>query len=80
MDNTDTSDDVLEKMIDKYKNHSGITCINKHKTNYELTFISMCYKNYIGKLVKLFNDIPTKLIKNFVVSFLSLYRQALITV
>ena len=30
MDNTDTSDDVLEKMINKCKNHSGITCINKH--------------------------------------------------
>ena len=40
----------------------------------------MCHKNYIGKLVKLFNDIPTKLIKNFLVSFLSLYRQALTTV
>ena len=30
LNNTNTSDDPLEKIIDRYKNHSSITCINKH--------------------------------------------------
>ena len=37
--NTSTSDDPLENIIDKYKNHPSITCINKH-INSELTFKS----------------------------------------
>ena len=36
--NTDTSDDPLEKITDKYKNHPSITCINKHMATSELTF------------------------------------------
>ena len=35
----DTSDDPLEKIIRKYKNHSNITYINKHMKNSEFTFI-----------------------------------------
>ena len=33
---TDTSDDPLKKIIDKYKNHPSITCINKHVPTTEL--------------------------------------------
>ena len=38
LSSTDTSDDPLKQIIDKYKNHSSITCINKHLTISELTF------------------------------------------
>ena len=38
LSNTNTSDDPLDKIIDKYKNHPSITCINKHMTNSELSF------------------------------------------
>ena len=38
LSNTNTFDDPLEKIIDKYKNHPSITCINKHMTNSELSF------------------------------------------
>ena len=73
---TDTSDtnDPLEKIIDKYKNHPSITCINKYMTNSELSFtFQLVTKNQISNLIKLFNDkkavqstdIPTKLIKKF---------------
>ena len=34
--------------------------------------VSLISKNQIGKLIKLLNDIPTKLLKNFVVSFRAL--------
>ena len=30
--------DPLEKIIDKYKNHPSITCINKHIANSEFSF------------------------------------------
>ena len=33
LSNTNPSDDPLEKIIDKYKNHPSIACINKHMTN-----------------------------------------------
>ena len=38
LSNKNTSDDLLEKIIDKYKNHHSITSINTHITNFELTF------------------------------------------
>ena len=38
LSNTDFSDDPVEKIIDKYKNHPSITYINKHMTNSELFF------------------------------------------
>ena len=38
LSNTNTSDDPLDKIIDKYKNHPSINCINKHMTNTELSF------------------------------------------
>ena len=38
LSNTDTFDDPLERIIDKYKNHPSIICINKHITNSELNF------------------------------------------
>ena len=76
LNTTDTSDtnDPLEKIIDKYKNHPSITCINKHMTNSELSFtFQPVTKNQISNLIKLLNDkkaiqstdIPTKLIKKF---------------
>ena len=37
LSNTDTSDS-REQIIDKYKNHASVSCINKHMTNSELTF------------------------------------------
>ena len=36
--NKGTSDDPLENIIHKYKNYLSITFINKHMTNFELTF------------------------------------------
>ena len=76
LNTTDTSDtnDPLEKIIDKYKNHPSIICINKHMTNSELSFtFQPVTKNQISNLIKLLNDskavqltdIPTKLIKEF---------------
>ena len=74
LSNTGTSDDSLEKIINKYKNYSSIICINKHMANSELTFtFQPITKNRISKLIKLLNDkkavkltvIPTKLIKEF---------------
>ena len=56
---TDTSDtnDPLEKIIDKYKNHPSITCIIKHMTNSELSFtFQPVTKNQISNLIKLLND------------------------
>ena len=74
LSNTNTSDDPLDKIIDKYKNHPSITCINKHMTNFELSFtFQPVTKNQISNLIKHLNDkkivqstdIPTKLIKKF---------------
>ena len=74
LSNTNTSDDPLDKIIDKYKNHPSITCINKHMTNSELSFtFQPVTKNLISNLIKHLNDkktvqstdIPTKLIKEF---------------
>ena len=74
--NTNTSDDPLDKIIDKYKNHPSITCINKHMTNSELSFTFepvFVTKNQVSNLIKHLKDrkavqstdIPTKLIKEF---------------
>ena len=38
LSNAKTSDDPLDKIIDKYKNYPSITCINKRMTNSELSF------------------------------------------
>ena len=38
LSNTGNSDNPLEKIIEKYKNHPSISCINKHKTSSELSF------------------------------------------
>ena len=73
LSNRDTSDDPLEKIIEKYKNHPSITCII-NTTNFELTFtFQPVTKNQISTLIKFLNDkkavqstdIPTKLIKEF---------------
>ena len=49
--NTSTSDDPLDKIIDKQKNHPCITCINKHTTNSELSIIFQpVTKNQISNL------------------------------
>ena len=76
LSNTDTSDDPLDKIIDKYKNHPSITCINKHLTNSELSFTFqpvLVTKDQVSNLIKHLKDkkavqstdIPTKLIKEF---------------
>ena len=38
LSNTNTSDNPLDKIIGKYKNHPSKTCINKRMTNSELSF------------------------------------------
>ena len=38
LSNTGNSDNPLEKIIEKYKNHPSISCINKHTTSSELSF------------------------------------------
>ena len=74
LSNTNFSDDPLEKIIDKYKNHPSITCIVKHMTNFEIAFtFEPVTKNQISNLIKLLNDkkavqstdVPTKLVKEF---------------
>ena len=71
---TNFSDDPLEKIIDKYKNHPSKTCIVKHMTNFEIAFtFQPVTKNEISNLIKLLNDkkavqstdVPTKLPKEF---------------
>ena len=57
LSNKNTSDDPLDKIIDKYKNHPSITCINKHMANSELSFtFQPVTKNQIGNLIKHLND------------------------
>ena len=52
LSNTDTFDDPLEKIIDKYKNHPSITCNNKPMRDSELTFtFKAVTKNRISKLI-----------------------------
>ena len=74
LSNTNTSDDPLDKIIGKYKNHLGMYCINKQMTNSELSFtFQPVTKNQISNFIKFLNDkkavqsidIPTKLIKEF---------------
>ena len=74
LSNTDTSDDPLEKIIDKYKNHPSITFFDKNMTNLELSFtFQPVTKTQISNLIEIWNDeialqstdIPTKLIKEF---------------
>ena len=74
LSNTNTSDDPLDKIIDKYKNNFSITCINKHMTDSELASTSQhVTKNQISNLIKHLNgkkvvqstNIPTKLMKEF---------------
>ena len=74
LSNTGTSNDSLEKIIDKCKNHPIINSINKHMINAELAFtFQPVTKNLINKLIKLLNDkkpvestdLPTNLIKEF---------------
>ena len=56
LSNTNTSDDPLDKIIDKYKNHPSITCINKHMAKFELSSI--------------FQPVTKKQIRNQLVFFL----------
>ena len=74
----DTTNDPIEKIINKYQNHSSITSINKHMTHSELTFsFQPVLKEEITNLIRLLNnkeaiqstDVPTKLIKQYCVSF-----------
>ena len=74
----DTTNDPIEKIINKYQSHSCITSINKHITHSELTFsFQPVTKEQITNLIRLLNntkaiqstDIPTKLIKEYCVFF-----------
>ena len=74
LSNTNTSDDPLDKIIDKYKNHPSITCINKYITNSELFFtfqpvtkgqISNLINHLTDKKAVQSTDIPTKLKNEF---------------
>ena len=74
----DTTNDPIEKIINKYQNHSSITSINKHMTHSELTFsFQPVTKEQITNLIRLLNnkkatqssDRPTKLIKKYCVFF-----------
>ena len=38
LSDTDTTNDPIEKIINKYQIHPSITLINKHMTHSELTF------------------------------------------
>ena len=44
LSNTDTSDDPLEKIVDKYKNHLSITYINTHITSPVLLHFNLLQK------------------------------------
>ena len=60
---TDNSDDPFENVIDKYKNHPSITCINKHMTNSKIAFtFQPVTKNQISNLIKLFKKQRSRLI------------------
>ena len=70
----DTTNDPIEKNINKYQNHLSITSINKHMSRSELTFsFQPVTKEQITNLIRLLNnkkaiqstDIPTKLIKEY---------------
>ena len=74
----DTTNDPIEKIINKYQNHPSITSINKHMTYSELTFpFQPVTKEQITNLIRLLNNkkallstyIPTKLIKEYCVFF-----------
>ena len=74
----DTTNDPIEKLINKYQNHPIITSINKQITHSEFTFsFQPVTKEQITDLIRLLNnktatqstDIPTKLIKEYCVFF-----------
>ena len=73
-----TTNDPIEKIINKYQNQPSITSINKHMTHSEPTFsFQPVTKEQITNLIKLLinkkaiqsTDIPTKLIKEYCVFF-----------
>ena len=72
LSDTGTTNDPIEKIINKYQNHLRITSINKHMTHTELTLsFQSVTKEQITNLIRVLNnkktiqstDIPTKLIK-----------------
>ena len=78
LSHTDTTNDHIENIINKYQNHPSITSINKHMTHSELTFsFQPVTKEQTTNLIRLLNnkkaiqstDIPSKLIKEYCVCF-----------
>ena len=78
LSDTDTTNDPIEKIINKYQNHPSIISINKHMTHSELTFsFQLVTKEQVTNLIRLLNnkkaiqstDIPTKLIKKYCIFF-----------
>ena len=57
LSNTDTFDDPLEQIKDKYKNHPNIIGTTNRMVNSEHTFtFKLVTKNQTSKLIKLLND------------------------
>ena len=72
----DTTNDPMEKIINKYQNYSSITSINKHMSHSELRFsFQLVTKEQITNSIRLANnkkamqstDIPTKFMKEYCV-------------
>ena len=72
----DTTNDPMEKIINKYQNHPSITSINKHMSHSELRFsFQPVTKEQITNSIRLPNnkktmqstDIPTKFMKEYCV-------------
>ena len=57
LSDTDTTNDPIEKIINKYQNHPSIISINKHMTHSELTFsFQLVTKEQIANLIRLLNN------------------------
>ena len=58
LSDTDTTNDPIEKIINKYQNHPSITSINKHMTHSELTFLFQpVTKEQITNLIRLLKNV-----------------------
>ena len=57
LSDTDTTNDPIEKIINKYQNHPSIISINKHMTHSELTFsFQLVTKEQIDNFIRLLNN------------------------
>ena len=57
LNDLDTTNDPIEKIINKYQNHPSITSINKYMTHSALTFsFQLVTKEQITNLIRLLNN------------------------